>query len=106
MLSEEQLLDAFDRQDAAKQPIGKIALTSHLLSVGQVMKVLEAQVDDPRRFGELAVDLGMLDQDQVDELLTVQCDGRPCLVVTIAEITGLDVDELRERRAAYMAANV
>ena len=106
VVTEEQLLDAFDRQADALQPIGKIALKMRKLTVGQVMKILEAQVDNPRFFGELAVDLDLPDLADVNELLEIQCSSRASLEEVLAVVTGLDAADLRAKRSEFETSNV
>lgn len=54
------------------KPIGQIALQHGFLSVAQLMQVLQRQADTQARFGATAVELGLLTDEQVQELLEKQ----------------------------------
>lgn len=54
------------------KPIGQIALQSRHITVAGLMQVLQRQADTQLKFGEAAVELGLLTTDQVQELLEQQ----------------------------------
>lgn len=56
--------------------LGTVAIVENVLEPEQVSKVLAAQEREPeKKFGELAVEAGMIDDDQVDRLLEIQQRG-------------------------------
>ncbi|MCK5231352.1 MAG: hypothetical protein KAR13_13855 [Desulfobulbaceae bacterium] len=68
----EDIYEALNVQKNQKIPIGKIALKEKILSVKQVFKILNDQVDNPKLFGEIAIGLGYLNENDVALLLNIQ----------------------------------
>jgi hypothetical protein len=55
-----------------REPLGMIAVNHGLLSPDQIDEILDNQGKDNRRFGEIAVSLGFMTEEQVQTLLTIQ----------------------------------
>lgn len=77
VIDEETALQALDKQRQVTQPIGRIALENRMLTMKQVFHILDEQADSPLRFGELAIALGYLNEEQVNDLLAIQKKKRP-----------------------------
>jgi hypothetical protein len=59
-----------------KFALGTVAIIRRVLDPAEVARVLEEQrVFPKKRFGEIAVDLGLMSDQQLDELLDAQRDG-------------------------------
>jgi hypothetical protein len=90
----EQVIDALDRQTARQQPIGRVAYDESILTADQIIKVLGEQTHEleasRKRFGEIAVDHGYLNDTQVGQLLSAQRDGRPLLGDILVQMGVLD----------------
>jgi hypothetical protein len=56
----------------AGNTIGALALRLGALDLAEIDRILDAQEDDRRLFGELAVHLGMLSEEQVKRLVELQ----------------------------------
>jgi len=83
IVSAEQLVAALEEQVNTLVPIGQLALEEGVLSARDIFTVLHAQSDSPaERFGELAIEMGMINRDQLTRLLMIQADRQR----TIAEI--------------------
>jgi len=75
VISAEQLVAALEVQIRTMVPIGQIALEEGMLSPRDIFEVLQAQSNSPReRFGELAMEMGLLTRDQLMRLLMLQSD--------------------------------
>ena len=61
-VTEEQVLEALNIQRSRTEYLGAIAIKEQLLTVKQVMIILREQAGTTKRFGELAVELGLLDE--------------------------------------------
>ena len=77
LLSAKTAASVRDRSHNERLQIGQILVMNGVLSVRQVMEVLEAQVEDPGvRFGELAVTLGHLTTVELEAALRQQREYR------------------------------
>jgi hypothetical protein len=75
LISAEQLVAALEVQMRTMVPIGQLALEEGILSPRDIFMVLQAQSTSPReRFGELAIEMGLLTRDQLMRLLMLQSD--------------------------------
>lgn len=75
LISAEQLVAALEVQMRTMVPIGQLALEEGILSPREIFIVLQAQSTSPReRFGELAIEMGLLTRDQLMRLLMLQSD--------------------------------
>lgn len=73
--------------------LGTVALIREKMTPGEIDEVLEEQESRPGEyFGQIAVELGYLDEDELDELLAAQQEG----LFTIGEI-----QDARRRLKAY-----
>lgn len=75
-------LEALDRFVETRVPLRRLALAEGLLKLGPLLHILDEQlgegsVGDCRRFGELAVALGYLDEVHVRALLAAQAEVSP-----------------------------
>ena len=86
-----QALSALDRFHQARVPIGRLALQAGLLEMGPLLHVLDEQIEqatrgEPRRFGEIAVELGYLSERDVEGLLRRQRRESPRLEEVMLEL--------------------
>ncbi|HEX4414266.1 MAG TPA: hypothetical protein VH107_11605 [Lacipirellulaceae bacterium] len=83
VISAEQLVSAAEVQFASLTRIGQLALEESILSPRDIFDVLRAQSASPnQRFGDLAIELGLMTRDELVRLLMIQADRRR----TIADI--------------------
>jgi hypothetical protein len=81
IISAEQLVDALEAQVHALVPIGQLALEEGILSARDIFDVLRAQTDSPSTlFGELAVELGLMNRDELMRLLMIQAERKKPIV--------------------------
>ncbi len=83
VISADQLVAALEEQLGSLVPIGQLALEENVLSPRNIFTVLQAQSDSPNvRFGDLAVEMGMMTRGHLMRLLMLQADRKR----SIAEI--------------------
>jgi len=110
VVNEEAVINALNLQKERTLPIGKIALREKLLSVKQVFHILNEQGKNYNNgqqgknyklFGQIAVELGYLTEQDVRKLLEIQQKSRPLLGELLVEIGALSQHELERELAEY-----
>ena len=101
LITEDQLYEALNQQASETPPIGKIALHSHVLTMKEVMTILESQLEKPRLFGELAIDLGYLDDSAIADLLARQRAVRPSLESILTGAGIMDLESLEREMQLF-----
>ena len=96
-------LEAIERYVSARVPLSRLALDAGLLKMGPLLHILDEQlgessVGDSRRFGEIAVDLGYLDEIEVEALRAAQAEVSPSFEEILNELGAFD--GVAGRRAA------
>ena len=104
LVSPEDIVKAMDRQRELAQPIGKIALSNRMLTVGQVFEILSRQADEDSKFGEAAVMLGFLTKPQVEALLRIQREVRPQIGALLIEMGAISSVALAEAQVRHQSA--
>ncbi|MEX2168046.1 MAG: hypothetical protein WD851_01935 [Pirellulales bacterium] len=96
VIAPEQFISVLQKQQEDLVPLGQLAIEEGKLTVQDVFKVLRVQTDLPHdRFGETAVELGLLDKRDIAELLMVQsgrCQPFSTLLVEMGFLTSEQVD--------------
>ncbi len=69
VITNEQLIVAMGAYYASREPIGKMALNSGMLTISDINQILREQADDPEPFGKVAVRMGYLVEEQVEMLI-------------------------------------
>jgi hypothetical protein len=87
IISAEQLVDALEAQLATLPRIGQLALEEGIISPRDIFDVLRAQRELPNvRFGELAIEMGLMTRGELSRLLMMQADRKqPLADVFVAE---------------------
>jgi hypothetical protein len=87
IISAEDLVAALEVQLKTLVPIGQLALEEGMLSARNIFDVLKAQSDSPNeRFGDLAVEMGLMKRDDVMRLLMIQADRkRPVAEILVGQ---------------------
>jgi hypothetical protein len=87
IITADQLVAALEAQLATLPRIGQLALEEGIISPRDIFDVLLAQSESPNeRFGELAIDLGLMTHDQLMRLLMIQADRkRPLAEVLVSQ---------------------
>ena len=95
----QQLRDANAWRHTQRPQIGKLAMSQGKLSMGQIFEILSTQAANGKLFGEIAVELGFL-QDELYFLLKQQEELTPTLLeslVTLGFITTMQAEVLALR---------
>jgi hypothetical protein len=101
IISAEQLVTALESQLNTLTPIGQLALEEGIISPRDIFDVLRAQSESPNvRFGELAIEMGLMERDDLMRLLMIQGDRKRPL----AEILAGQGVLTKEQSAAELAA--
>ena len=70
VITAEQLVTTIQAQMASRPQIGALAVEAGKLTIKEVFSILRAQADHPERlFGELAVEAGMIEEDDLATLI-------------------------------------
>jgi hypothetical protein len=97
-----EVLAAIDQQQRSRLPVGRIALDRGVLDAAQLFSVLALQAREPRlRFGEAAVQLGVLTQREFDEVLLEQRKRTPSLESFLVKAEVLDADQASALREEF-----
>ena len=101
----EQAIEVFEQQVRRREPIGRLALKGGVITVRQVVKILESQaLAHPRqRFGDTGVALGFMTDDQVQELLRKQYQLIPQVEELLVDQGTLSYDEVEQAREQFQA---
>ncbi|MCA8961882.1 MAG: hypothetical protein KDC38_15260 [Planctomycetes bacterium] len=110
VITPQQLVEALEAQRLDQIPVGEIAIAKGYLSYREVTRILALRVDDRHAsdlFGDVAVELGLLTREQVEELLEDQRVTRMPLGEFLVRNGALSEDrleaELREYRTPIEA---
>lgn len=87
----------------APEPIGSIAFRYGMVTGADIDAILDQQRRDHRRFGEIAVDLGILTRDHVEMLLRVQQLRGAVEIAEALALSGLcEVDEVLAQLGSFL----
>lgn len=106
LVSIQQLMEVMEVQNQTRMKLGLLAINAGYMTAIQVDQVNNLQKEVDKRFGDIAVEMGYLTQQQVDELLTQQ--QRPYLVLGQALIDKGYITnvEFEKAVASYKRKNV
>jgi hypothetical protein len=101
-ITAEQLVAALEYQQKKLVPIGQLALEECFLSAPEVFQVLRCQSDMPHeRFGELAVSLGLLAEEELQRLLVIQSNRQMPLADVLVIQGALTPAQAEQELAEY-----
>jgi hypothetical protein len=101
LITADEFVDATERQAESRPTLGELALRNRKLSMQQVFAVLAAQVDSPKPFGRLAVEMGFLSDAERLSLLGKQVDLCPAFADVLVDQHVLDPDTVRRELQMY-----
>lgn len=87
-------------------PIGSMAYQRGLLSYPQIAKIIDYQIDHDILFGEAVVALGLLTQEQVDELLELQRQMQVSEYDVLTATTGLTQERIRSEYKQFLKRQI
>ncbi|MBR4184074.1 MAG: response regulator [Lachnospiraceae bacterium] len=83
-----------DKQLSVRVKLGTIAVADGLLTEEQVEEINSLQRQLDKRFGDIAIEKGLLTQDQMEGLLSKQGDSYMQFVQLLTETTGLNTKDV------------
>ena len=102
VITAEQLVAALERQHSKLVPIGQLAMEEGVLSARDVFDILRCQCDWPHdRFGDMAVNLGLLSQPELERLLIIQAERKPPLTDIFVQLGVLTPGRIDDELVAY-----
>ena len=94
-------VEALDRDLCSRPPIGQLALKERQLSLHEVFEILGQQATDPKPFGRIAVEMGLLDEASLGTLLLHQADHKPDLLDHLVEMGAIEREILEAERVVF-----
>ncbi len=102
VINSDQFARAVEAQLDEQAPLGQLAIEEGTLTVREVLKVLRVQSDLPHdRFGDTAVELGLLSQQQVNDLLMLQSARRRPMGELLVDLEILTPAQLDREMQAF-----
>ena len=87
VISAEDYVEAATRRDQERTPLGQLAIEEGALTVRQVLDVLHEQAASPgKRFGDVAIQRGYLDNARLAALLLSQQERQRPLLAHLVEL--------------------
>ncbi len=99
LMTEEDLHKALDIQTSERTPLGQLAVEQSFLNRKDLFRVLNEQrktKEKSKRFGDVAVELGIMTEKQLNELLKIQAENRKligAILVSTGVISGAQLVE-------------
>jgi hypothetical protein len=102
VITADQLVAALEEQIGSLVPIGQLALEENVLSPRDIFAVLQAQSDSPNeRFGDLAVEMGLMTREHLMRLLMIQADRKREIAEILISQGALTGQKAATEMAAY-----
>jgi hypothetical protein len=102
VITAEQFVAALEVQLGSLVPIGQLALEENVLSPRDIFAVLQAQSDSPNvRFGDLAVEMGLMTRGHLMQLLMIQADRKRPITEILVEQGALTSQKAASEMTAY-----
>jgi hypothetical protein len=102
VISADQFVAALEEQLGSLVPIGQLALEENVLSPRNIFTVLQAQSDSPNvRFGDLAVEMGMMTRGHLMRLLMLQADRKRSIAEILVSQGALTQQKAASEMTAY-----
>ena len=107
VISADDYVEALTRRDQERPALGQVAIEEGMLTATEVLNVLRRQHANPlRRFGELAVELGYLDNRQVAALLMQQQERERPVIDHLVELGRLSREQAQSMRYSGVTRSV
>ena len=104
--SKSQIVQALDVQSRAQRHIGDLAMDENKMSSTQVFEVLTEQKEKPgQRFGVIAVRMGFIKPNDVQDLLQKQRSCRRPIGEILVEMGVMTQDHLQRELKVYQEDN-
>lgn len=101
LVSVDQMLIAVRRQQLGRVPIGRLAIEEGKMTMAQVFTVIEEQADDPKSFGQLAIEMNFLGEQELGHLLLLQNNREQPLVEILVEMGCIARERIEAENRAF-----
>jgi hypothetical protein len=102
VISAEQLVAAAEIQLSSLTRIGQLALEEAIISPRDIFDVLRAQSESPnQRFGDLAIEMGLMTRDELMRLLMLQTDRKRPIAEILVSQGVLTRQQIAEQMSEY-----
>ena len=106
MITANQFVKALETQLATRPLIGSLAIETGKLTVKQVFSILRTQADMPdQMFGELAVQNGLMTEDDLSGLLYQQTIRGKSMALILVELGFASAEDIDGHLSEYRLAN-
>ncbi len=104
------IVAALEDQRNNQQPLGRIALRHEILNINEIFNILRLQADRIQAgsreqpdllFGDLAIELGFMEVDDLVKLLKIQLETRPPLGETLLKLNCITAEQLESELQAF-----
>ncbi|MBR6451626.1 MAG: chemotaxis protein CheX [Lachnospiraceae bacterium] len=96
ILTQEQLKDALYEMQKTRAKLGLIAVADGILSAEDADLINRKQALQDKRFGDIAVEMGLLDEMQVRKLLEKQGDGYMSFAQVLENMGLMNIEQLEQ----------
>jgi hypothetical protein len=104
-ITADQLVAALEVQQNTLVPIGQLALEEGILSARDIFDILQAQTAAPNdRFGDLAIEMGLMKRDDLMRLLMIQADRKQPISEILVAQGAITAEEAANELAAFRQA--
>ena len=102
IITAEQLVRALQRHVESRPQLGALAVDAGKLTMKQVFAILRTQADRPeRKFGELAVEAGLMSEDEIAALMFRQMTSGDSLAELIVEMGFAEREDVETSLAEF-----
>lgn len=105
IISSEQLQDVLNEQQKVRVKLGLIAVAEGLMTQAEADKVNRLQATMDKRFGDIAVELGYLNGEQVESLLKKQGNAYMAFAQALNDLGIMDINRLEQCVDDFKKAN-
>ena len=102
----EQIAKALEFQRSYTRPLGKLARALGYISRKENVQVLLENIKSKKRYGDIAVEKGLLTRQQIDDLLEIQKRDSVMIGNLLVEDEVLSKKQLLEALKSFIALNV
>jgi len=102
-VSADHLLIALERQEKSRTPLGQLAIEVGMVSAKEVLVILTEQrnSDNQSKFGDIAVNKGILKREDIEKLFKIQEEKAELLGNILINIGAISPPKLLKALRAY-----
>ena len=105
VLSRTQLVKAYQIQEANRAKLGVIAVSEKLMTIAQAEQVNALQASMDKRFGDIAIEKGYLNEPQLGRLLELQGNGYLAFVQALVDEQYMTLEQVTNAEADFQRDN-